>query len=1023
MALPFVPPQLVRLKQALNGLPASALEGVGLGVGGCCALLLLPWLLLAWDPSPRMGVWLDRHPTAGRPEIFSFRLRQGELLAVEVEQQGVDVELALQEPSEAILGPIDLPYGRRGRETIRTIASVPGLYRLKIRPLGGMASDGYYQVRVLRAEKPGSRARAWLEGQDLLLAGIARQSVPLLQRSAERFRMAGDLGLRAVAFWRAGRFTRNNLKLQRIFYQAAESHLPPEGRAQLLYGLGGVDRSLGLLDQALTEFKESAKWAAIYGNHRVEGWAWARIGGIHTLQARYERALGAYDRWLEIGPPEEKPGESFDILINIANTWQALQKKERARHFLSLALVLARRSRNSVGEAHALTDLAALESSIAKGEQFFLQAVRRVEDNPLELGSCYLTWGVRLTQEKRYAEARHLLERGRVLAVEAKALDLEINLAANIAHLNDLSGHGGEVISEFDRALRYYLREKREASAGPSILWGRAQALRRLNRLEEARHDIERAIQLAEISRLESHSHALRASSFASIRPLYSFYIDLLMQLGEVDRAFEVSEQARARTLLDELAPVGKPRPIPSHLLERRDDLKRQIEKAHLQAEMSWLSSPGFGPAAASRLDDLFAEYQQIEVEIERIDTRSASLIPAKPASLAEIQGALDEDTVLLSYILGEDQSYAWVVGRHYLRSVRLSPRARLEALTRAAYGWFKAKGRSGRSEVVGPDSLIALSHELLAPVAPEIRGRRLLVVADGTLHLLPFGGLPDPEMGAGAPVIASHEIVMVPSASVALRLQETARRRPWPPRSIAILFDPVYGFADPRLPRSSSRFDPQPVMLAEATPLYSVRAAGLDSLARLPSTEREGEEIAALFPDQRQVLKASGFRASRKTALGSDLAGYQAVHFAMHAYWSGDRPPFSGIVLSTVSERGEWQDGFVRAFEVYELSLPTSLVVLSGCETGLGEEIEGDGVTGLVRAFLYAGSPRVVASLWEVDDEATALLMSRFYRGVVRERLPAATALARAQREVREVPRWHDPHYWAGFVLTGSWP
>jgi CHAT domain-containing protein len=191
--------------------------------------------------------------------------------------------------------------------------------------------------------------------------------------------------------------------------------------------------------------------------------------------------------------------------------------------------------------------------------------------------------------------------------------------------------------------------------------------------------------------------------------------------------------------------------------------------------------------------------------------------------------------------------------------------------------------------------------------------------------------------------------------------------------------------------------------------------------IARLPFTRFEAEGILAAAPSN-QSLKATDFRANREMATSPELARYRYVHFATHGILNSEHPELSGIVLSLVNEKGQPIDGFLRLHEIYNLNLPADLVVLSACQTGLGKEIRGEGLVGLTRGFMYAGAPRVVASLWKVDDAATAELMKRFYRGMLKENLRPAAALRAAKLEMWKQKRWNSPFYWAAFELQGEW-
>ncbi len=194
-----------------------------------------------------------------------------------------------------------------------------------------------------------------------------------------------------------------------------------------------------------------------------------------------------------------------------------------------------------------------------------------------------------------------------------------------------------------------------------------------------------------------------------------------------------------------------------------------------------------------------------------------------------------------------------------------------------------------------------------------------------------------------------------------------------------------------------------------------------LRSLPRLAFTRDEAKAItSAALPNT--VTEALDFKANRATVFGEGLGQHKIVHFATHGILNSEHPELSGIVLSLVDGDGNAREGFLGLTEIYNLKLPVEMVVLSACQTGLGREIKGEGLIGLVRGFMYAGAKRVVASLWNVNDSATAELMKRMYQAMLREGVAPAAALQRAQVEMRSKPQWKEPYYWAGFVIQGKW-
>ncbi len=155
---------------------------------------------------------------------------------------------------------------------------------------------------------------------------------------------------------------------------------------------------------------------------------------------------------------------------------------------------------------------------------------------------------------------------------------------------------------------------------------------------------------------------------------------------------------------------------------------------------------------------------------------------------------------------------------------------------------------------------------------------------------------------------------------------------------------------------------------------------------------------------------------------MSEDLSKYRIIHFATHSFLDSMHPELSGIALSMLDRQGRPQEGFLRSHEVFNLRLGAELVVLSGCRTGLGKEVKGEGLYGMTRGFMYAGSKRVLVSLWDVQDQATARLMSDFYRGLLGPKRPhTAAALRAAQIAIWREGRWQAPYYWAGFVLQGE--
>ena len=526
--------------------------------------------------------------------------------------------------------------------------------------------------------------------------------------------------------------------------------------------------------------------------------------------------------------------------------------------------------------------------------------------------------------------------------------------------------------------------------------------------------------------RTETTRQELRTSFFAAKRGFYDFHVALLVDLhrrepeaGHAAAALAAAERARARSLLDLLAEAHTDvrRGVDPALLAQERELSERI--AARERERLLLASGTADPDALAALDveidELLARQREVEGSIRFQSPAYTALTRPEPLDAASIQQLLDDDTALLEYSLGAERGALWVVTRSALALVELPPRPEIdaaalrlsEALTarnrRPDGETAEARGRRlAAADAALPGAARDLARLVLDPAAGLLAAKRLVVVPEGALQYVPFALLPEP--GGAEPLLVRHEVVALPSASALAALRRDLGPRPPAGRLLAVVADPVFSGTDARVPHL-------PGAVAEPGSRFQ----------RLRFSRAEAEGIAALAPEAERLV-ALDHAAGKELAMSGGLGGYRLVHLATHAVIDDQRPELSGLVLSLVDEQGRPKDGTLRLQDVYDLELGADLVTLSACETALGRDVRGEGLVGLVRGFMYAGAPRVVASLWSVDDRATAELMRRFYRGLLEEGRPPAAALAEAQRALAAQPQWASPYFWSAFVLQGEW-
>jgi CHAT domain-containing protein len=480
-------------------------------------------------------------------------------------------------------------------------------------------------------------------------------------------------------------------------------------------------------------------------------------------------------------------------------------------------------------------------------------------------------------------------------------------------------------------------------------------------------------------------------------------------------------------------------------LLARERDLQQSVN-AKSQYRMRLLGQNHTNDKLANldkQIADLRENYHDIEAEIRASSPGYAALTQPQTLSVKDIQGLLNSETVLLEYSLGEKHSYVWIVAQNTLEVYELPSQAAIERVARQLYRSLTiqtfgvstdpelARAPREKADALVQKLAISLSQLILVPVKERIRGKRLVIVADGALQYIPFAALPVPGTNS-VPLVREHEIVNLPSASVLAEIRRAGAGRSKPTQEVAVLADPVFDGADERLSRAAG--DQQknvrlqeisrrrvPGLVSRSASDIGLTSNGSLHLNRLIYTRDEAKAILALTPKGR-TFQALDFAANRSTAVNPKLASYRIIHFATHGFLDSKRPELSGLVLSLVNQQGKPQDGFLGLEDVYNMKLAADLVVLSGCQTGLGEEINGEGLIGLTRGFMYAGASRVVASLWAVSDVATAELMAGFYRAMEVDGMRPAAALRTAQIQMMQQSRWRSPYYWAAFQLQGEW-
>jgi CHAT domain-containing protein/predicted negative regulator of RcsB-dependent stress response len=971
-----------------------------------------------------LGKIIHARLAGAESQIYRLRLTTNQFIHLLIDQRGIDVVVTLIGPDNTKLLKIDSPNGSEGNEHLLAIAQSPGEYLVEVRALEKYARVGEYTIKVdeLRPAQANDYTKvraytAFTDGETLASQGGYGGPASLLRTALNKYEEALSL------------------------YVAIGDH---SQEAQTLFRIGDVWSSLDENQKAIAYFDKALLALKNFSDQQLESDVLSKLGFAHSRLGESQKALEYSSRALVlVKQSNDRPREAV-ALYNLGTIYYSIGSVQRSLQCLMEALIIIREIRDKRFEAYTLQRLGILYMELGENQKalnYLQQSLNFSEESQdrraqalglSELAKVYTMMG-------RREEALVALEKALALSRHAAMRSVEAQTLNSLGTTYSLIGKNEEALDVFRQSLAQS-RAIGDVRIQMEALYGIAKAEYARQRFIDSKQAIEAAIAIIDSTGSKIESTDIRQSYRASVQKFYGLYIDILMQMHRIQPstrfdvlAFQANEGVRARNLLEMLraSHIDIRQGIDPSLLEREQDLQRAVNEMALR-KMALIGTTDKEQALSvtKSLENLISQYEDIETEIRLKSPRYAALRNPVPLSLTDIQKrVLDNDTLLLEYSLGDDRSFLWAVTRDSIKSYELPKKAVIEADVRRLVEILDSPSRSPQQSQTESEktpyleAASRLTSILLGPVAKELGTKRLLVVGEGALQFLPFGALPNPvNSGRSAviqPLMLQHEIVYAPSASIIETLRRETRDRNPPPKTVAVFGDPVFQRNDERLLTETNR-ELNGSRAHSTLAQNNLTKTGLN-LPRLLYTRLEVQDIINLTP-KGQSMMAVDFAANRQTVISGDLNQYRIIHFATHAFIDGSHPELSGIVLSLIDEKGNPQDGFLRLNEIYNLKLSADMVVLSGCSTGLGKEVKGEGVIGLTRGFMYAGSRRVIVSLWNTDDRSTSVLMNRFYSRMLMDGLSPAASLRAAQIQMWREKGWHDPYYWAAFVLQGDW-
>ncbi|MBV8405070.1 MAG: CHAT domain-containing protein [Gammaproteobacteria bacterium] len=879
-------------------------------------------------------------------------------------------------------------------------------------------------------------AAAWIEiGSAASAASPADESAPLtrarrLLRQLVQFHMARgeryDAGLQltniGVTYVYQGRYAeciKSSVDASRLFgtlHETPRQALARQNQALCLWGLGRLPEALYWFERALPDIGPEP-----YPNlHLI---VMANTALAHYAVGHFDESLRLYDQALAFAQKVQSARDEARCLYGIGVNYYALGDRQRAREFLERSLAIRTVAVDGRGRMASLRALANVDGEQGRVEQALAadSEALALAVAPPTIGRIKIQQAVHTEAAGRGADARALLDE--VLASSARADPLiEAEARLERAKLLRHTGRPDEALKDLALArprLHAFGGVMEEFEADLEL----ARALRQLGRPQEALGAVDRALGQSASVRLETANPELRAQLQEPLRPAYDLKLELLRDRYEraltgrrrpeagalAAQAFMVADASRAHSFADIAAQSYSPevRSALAPELRRRETLYRELAARRFALDDRLERSGPTDP----RVKHLVADIAELRREVDTLNTAIASRTTTKTPSggVRQPQGvpSLPASTALVSYWLGSDSAYAWVVAGGEIQWARLdSPgsisdqaRAFHHSLTRLVDVPVERRLHDGR----------ALYAMVLRPLEPWLSAAwNWIIIPDGALDYVPFAALEAGEGHRPSFVALRHDVSVTPAAWM---LEAGRTHAPLAEgQKILIVADPVYQPDDPRLPtlRTTSMVAPAPTHFDGTRGEYR----------RLRYTGEEATGISAQFP-QPDVHALIGVDATRERLLALDWSQYRFIHIATHGIVDAQVPELSALILGSYDSNGAVADGAVRVADVALQTLTAEIVVLSACETALGTELRSEGLYGMSSVMLARGARAVVASLWPVPDKSGARLMTEFYGHMLHDSMSPAAALGMAMRSRASSEASSDPALWAAFQIS----
>lgn len=775
--------------------------------------------------------------------------------------------------------------------------------------------------------------------------------------------------------------------------------------------IASVYENLSLYSKALKQYNKALKIRKKIGSDLLLAYSYGAIGGLQSNIGNYDQALISFNKSLEYARKTGSPSQTSTTLNNIGLLYKRLGEYDKALDYYKKSLIIKQDKGDPGSIASTTSNLGQLlwaQEKYEEAEHYFRKAleIRKKRGNPYQIYYSLNTMARMHLGNKNYEQAKNFADQIKIIGDTTDSYNIQKTAATYLGKIAGKKGHNKSAMKYFNKAYAYskYLSPVEQLVPLKNL----ANQYNKINSDSAIAYG-EEAISIIEQQRANAGSQSnLKSSYFSRHSDFYKEVASWQLTYNQnIDEAYRLTEQTKARSLNDELAKASQNigQHLPEDIRVKRRQKRNRIDA--LYTDLESMADKNKRAEIQEKINKAELNYSAYENNIKKEYPELKSFTSPKPISLNRAQELTGEQTAVLEYAVSEHKLIIFLITSNgaEVKQIPFSGDESLHKKLTSLVGKFKQAILSNASQRQLRKQSSELYISLIKPYEKRLTDfNNLIIVPDGALAYLPFEAL----SRGGQYLVEKYNIKYEPSLTSLSKLEE---------------------------PKQMKRKD----LLAVAG--SETEGQNNQPFSALPSTIIEVDSIAKKFQNSAILKDAEVSEQRVKSTLRDNK--YKYIHLATHSIIDENHPARSGLALSSTSDKSasSREDGMLRKSEIFGLNLNSNMVVLSACNTGLGKVVKGEGMLGMQRSFFYAGTSTVVVSLWNVYDRSTATFMNQFYQNIIKsksrqgwtdqfqrwigwdESIPfgkRARAMRQAKLKMIDHPLFSHPVYWAPFIVVG---